>query len=286
MREIQSKDMLLTALAPMFWGSTYIVATEWLPSGYPLFIALMRALPAGLLLCLVLRQFPSGAWWWRSAILGFLNIGLFFVLLFIGATRLPGGVAAIIGSIQPLIVIALAWVVLKEKPSLRSILLAGLGVMGVGLLVATPSASLDALGVLAIIGAALSMAGGTVLTKKWGQPVGLLSFTSWQLVAGGLILLPVALIFEGLPAAITPQQGLGFLYLGVVNTGLSYCLWFRGIKHLPTSTVPILGLLSPLVALLLGYLLLQQGLTPLQLFGGALLLGCVVLSRVRRLRAG
>jgi probable blue pigment (indigoidine) exporter len=281
MREIQSKDMLLTALAPMFWGSTYIVATEWLPSGYPLFIALMRALPAGLLLCLVLRQFPSGAWWWRSAILGFLNIGLFFVLLFIGATRLPGGVAAIIGSIQPLIVIVLAWLVLKEKPSLRSILLAGLGVAGVGLLVASPSASLDALGVLAIIGAALSMAGGTVLTKKWGQPVGLLGFTSWQLVAGGLILLPVALIFEGLPAAVTPQQGLGFVYLGVVNTGLSYCLWFRGIERLPTSTVPMLGLLSPLVALLLGYLLLQQGLTPLQLVGGALLLGCMVLSRAR-----
>jgi probable blue pigment (indigoidine) exporter len=281
MNKFKSKDMLLTALAPMFWGSTYFVATEWLPSGYPLFIALMRALPVGLLLCLALRQWPNGTWWWRSAVLGFLNIGVFFVLLFIGATRLPGGVAAIIGSIQPLIVIGLAWVVSKEQPSLRNIFLAGLGVAGVAMLIARPSAPLDPVGVLAIGGAAVSMGSGTVLTKKWGQPVGLLSFTSWQLVAGGLILLPVTLIFEGLPPVVTPHQGLGFLYLGVINTGLSYSLWFRGIERLPTSTLPMLGLLSPLVALLLGYLLLQQQLALLQLIGGAILLGSVLLSKVR-----
>jgi probable blue pigment (indigoidine) exporter len=273
--------MALTALAPMFWGSTYIVATEWLPGEYPLFIALMRALPVGLLFCLALRQWPSGAWWWRSAVLGFLNIGLFFILLFIGATRLPGGVAALIGSVQPLIVIGLAWAVLKERPRMRSVLLAGLGVTGVAMLVSAPPAPLDPVGVLAICGGAVSMASGTVLTKKWGQPVGLLSFTSWQLVAGGLILLPVALVFEGPPPEITPHQGLGFLYLGMINTGLSYSLWFRGVDRLPTNTLPMLGLLGPVVALLLGYLLLHQQLTVLQLAGGALLLGSVVLSKLK-----
>jgi probable blue pigment (indigoidine) exporter len=74
---------------------------------------------------------------------------------------------------------------------------------------------------------------------------------------------------------------LGFLYLGVVNTGLSYSLWFRGIKRLPTSILPMLGLLSPLVALLLGYLLLHQQLAILQLLGGALILSSVVLSKAR-----
>jgi probable blue pigment (indigoidine) exporter len=194
MNTFQSKDILITALAPTFWGSTYIVVTEWLPSEYPLFIALMRALPVGFLLCLALREWPRGIWWWRSAVLGFLNIGLFFVLLFIGATRLPGGVAAIIGSIQPLIVIGLAWAVLRERVRLRNVILASMGVTGVTILVTTPSAPLDPVGVLAISGAAVSMACGTVLTKKWGQPVGLLSFTSWQLLAGGLLLLPLALI--------------------------------------------------------------------------------------------
>jgi probable blue pigment (indigoidine) exporter len=279
MRSDKLFDMVLTGMAPAMWGTTYIVTTEWLPVGYPLFIAMMRALPIGIVLCLALRQWPRGVWWWRSAVLGFLNIGLFFVLLFIAATRLPGGVTATIGAIQPMIVILLAWVALKERPTLQSIGLAGLGLAGVALLVLTRSARLDPVGVLSICGATSAMAGGTVLAKKWGQPVGPLSFAAWQLVAGGIMLFPLALMVEGVPPAVTPTQGLGFLYLGTVNTGLAYMLWFRGIGRLPTKTMPMLGLLSPVVALLVGYVFLQQQLALLQLLGVVLVLGSVVLSK-------
>jgi len=201
------------------------------------------------------------------------------VLLFIAATRLPGGLTATIGSIQPMVVLALAWIILKERPTLHKLGFAMLGVVGVALLVLTQSARLDRLGVLAILGATVSMAGGTVLTKKWGRPVSLLSFTAWQLVAGGLFLLPLALLLEGLPAVLTPQHGLGFLYLGVVNTGLAYTLWFRGISRLPATTMPMLGLLSPVVAISVGFIFLQQQLGLPQLLGAALVLGSVVLSQ-------
>lgn len=88
----------LTALAPISWGSTYAVATELLPPDRPLFTGVMRALPAGLLLTLLSRRLPKGEWWWKSAVLGALNIGAFFPLLFLAAYRLPGGVAAVLGS--------------------------------------------------------------------------------------------------------------------------------------------------------------------------------------------
>ncbi len=285
MRTYKPLDFLVTSLAPALWGTTYIVTTEWLPVHYPLFIALMRALPVGIIMCLALRQWPRGVWWWRSLVLGYLNIGLFFVLLFLAATRLPGGITATIGAIQPLIVIALAWGILKERPTLQGIGLAGLGLFGVALLVFAKTGQLDRLGVLAICGATTSMAVGTVLTKKWGQPVHILVFTAWQLVAGGVLLLPVALIFEGIPPAVTTQQGLGFLYLGAVNTGLAYALWFRGIKHLPTTTLPMLGLLSPSMALLVGYVLLQQRLSLPQILGVVLVLGSVLLSQLSSLSA-
>lgn len=68
----------LTALAPISWGSTYAVATELLPPDRPLFTGVMRALPAGLLLTALARRLPTGAWWWKSAVLGTLNIGAFF----------------------------------------------------------------------------------------------------------------------------------------------------------------------------------------------------------------
>jgi probable blue pigment (indigoidine) exporter len=272
-------DLLLTGLAPAIWGTTYIVTTEWLPAGHPLFIAMMRALPIGIILSLALRQWPRGIWWLRSAVLGFLNIGLFFVLLFVAATRLPGGITATIGAIQPLIVIALAWLILKEQPNLQKLGFAVLGVAGVALLVFTQTGELDRLGVLAILSATVSMAGGTVLTKKWGRPVPLLSFTAWQLVAGGIVLLPVALIVEGVPSILTARNGLGFLYLGTVNTGLAYTLWFRGIGRLPATTMPMVGLLSPVVAITLGYVLLQQQLALPQIFGATLVLGSVVVSQ-------
>lgn len=98
-------DIALTALAPMTWGTTYIVATEFLPPGHPLLVAALRSLPVGLLLTIALRKLPQGIWWWRILILGALNIGIFQALLFVAAYRLPGGVAATTGAIQPLLVV-------------------------------------------------------------------------------------------------------------------------------------------------------------------------------------
>lgn len=78
-----------TALAPAAWGTTYLVTTQLLPEGRPLLLAVMRALPAGLLLLLLGRKLPRGRWWGRAAVLGMLNIGLFFPLTFVGAYRQP-----------------------------------------------------------------------------------------------------------------------------------------------------------------------------------------------------
>ena len=84
---------LLTAIAPITWGSTYFVTSEFLPPDRPIFAAAARALPIGLVIVAARRRLPRGSWWWRSALLGTLNIGLFFALLFLAAYRLPGGFA-------------------------------------------------------------------------------------------------------------------------------------------------------------------------------------------------
>ena len=102
-----SPVVLVTAVAPAVWGSTYVVTTTLLPDGRPLLAGVLRALPAGLLLLAVTRRLPQGSWWWRSAVLGTLNIGAFFALLFVSAYRLPGGVAAVLGAVGPLLVLAL-----------------------------------------------------------------------------------------------------------------------------------------------------------------------------------
>ena len=69
--------VLTTALAPMAWGTTYLVTTELLPAGRPLLAGCLRALPAGVALAAFTRTRPTGAWWWKAAVLGVLNIGGF-----------------------------------------------------------------------------------------------------------------------------------------------------------------------------------------------------------------
>ena len=276
-----SRDMVITAAAPLIWGTTYIISTNWLPHEYPLFIAAMRALPTGLALLALVREVPRGAWWWRSGVLGLCNIGLFFALLFVSAVRLPGGIAAAVGAIQPLLVVGIAWGIAGERPRPLRVVLALLGLVGVACLVLTPAAALDGWGVLAGIGAAGAMGFGTVLGKRWHRPVGLLTFTGWQLIAGGIVLLPAALLVEGVPQGLTASHWWGFFYLAAVNTGLAYVLWFRGVERLPTAHLPLLGLLSPLMAVTVGVLVLHQQLTWAQWSGVALILSSVLLSQRR-----
>jgi probable blue pigment (indigoidine) exporter len=268
--------VLLTAAAPVVWGSTYLVTTELLPDDRPLLAAALRALPAGLLLLLVTRELPTGTWWWRSAVLGTLNIGAFFALLFVSAYRLPGGVAALLGAAGPLLVAGLSVLLLGERFAARRLLAGMLAAVGVGLTVLTGEAGLDPVGVLAGIAGTASMSLGIVLTKRWERPTSVLTMTGWQLSAGGLVLLPLAVTVEGLPAALSATNLAGYAYLSVVGSALAYAVWFRGIDRLPAFSVSLLGPLSPLTAGLLGWAVLGQRLTGLQLVGTAIALCGVV----------
>jgi probable blue pigment (indigoidine) exporter len=273
-------DVLVTALAPAIWGTTYFATTEFLPHGYPFHVAMLRALPAGVLLLLLVRKLPKGIWWSRSLILGALNFSFFWAMLFVSAYRLPGGVAATVGAIQPLIVIGLSRLFLAAPVRPLAIVAGLLGILGVALLVLAPgAAALDAVGVAAGLAGAVSMAFGTVLTRKWRPPVSNLTFTAWQLTAGGILLLPVAYFLEPALPAPTAANILGMAYLGIIGAALTYFLWFRGLARIEPSAAASLGFLSPVVATLLGWLALGQSLTPAQIVGFVAVLFSIWLSQ-------
>ncbi|MEU1308899.1 EamA family transporter [Streptomyces cinnamoneus] len=276
----RTRVLLVTALAPAIWGTSYAVTTSFLPPGRPLLAALVRALPAGLVLVAVTRRLPTGAWWWRALVLGALNIGAFFALLFVAAYRLPGGVAATVGAIQPLLAAGLSAGLLGERLSIRTVIAGAAGVAGVSLLVLQADARLDLVGLAAALGGAVVMATGVVLSKRWASPAPLLATTGWQLVAGGVLLLPVALFAEGLPpASLTTGNLAGYAYLAVIGSALAYALWFRGLRALPATDVTFLGLLSPVVATTVGWLALGQSLSAAQMAGGLVVLGALVAAQ-------
>ncbi|WP_108861511.1 DMT family transporter [Ruegeria sp. Alg231-54] len=275
----QQFDIALTAVAPLVWGSTYFVTTEFLPAGYPLTMAALRALPAGLVLLILARQLPQGIWWMRAFILGTLNFTLFWALLFVAAYRLPGGVAATVGAVQPLIVVFLAALLLETTIKASAVIAALIGIAGVGLLVLGSGISLDPIGLFAGIGGAISMGAGTVLTRKWQAPVPLLTFAAWQLTAGGLLLVPLALLLEPALPPLNTQNITGIAYLTLIGAALTYILWFRGISRIEPGAVSALGFLSPLSAVLVGWILLGQALTLTQITGAGIVLTAIWLGQ-------
>ncbi|GAA0742151.1 EamA family transporter [Dactylosporangium roseum] len=273
----------VTGLAPAIWGSTYLITTELLPPERPLLATTVRALPGGLILLVFLREWPVGIWLWRALVLGTLNIGAFNFLLFVAAYRLPGGVAAVIMAVQPMIVLILAALLMGDRIRFPHVVACLLGAAGVVLLVFRGSATLDTVGVLAALAAAICMAVGITLTKFWGRPDGvrLLSFTGWQLVAGGLVVLPFTLVYEGLPHSLSPRNVIGFAYLVTLGAVLSYALWFRGIERLPALAVSFLALGSPIVATILGYVFRDQTFSLLQLVGVVAIIAAVLLAQTQ-----
>ena len=249
-------DLLLTALAPMIWGSTYIVTSQLLPPDRPFTAACIRALPAGVLLLLFTsrmfrreegRRAGGLSRFVRLLILAALNIGVFQALLFVAAYRLPGGLAAVLGSVQPLIVMLLVWAVDGVRPLAATLLSAVAGVIGMAMLLLSPQTVFDGLGIGAALLGAVCMATGVWLTRRWQMDMPVLALTGWQLLLGGLMLLPLALWVD--------------LPLPVLTPVVAYALWFRGLGRLPVEAAASLGLLSPLTAVLLGWVLLGQSIT-------------------------
>ena len=276
METIQWRFVFLTMVAPAAWGTTYIVTEQFLPPDRPLFAATVRALPVGLALLALRRQLPRGIWWWRAIALGICNIGLFFPLIFLAAYHLPGGLAATVQAASPLAVMALALPIIRERPGAVRIGAALVGLVGVALLVLRSPGAVDTLGLVGAFGSVLVSALGFVLIKRWPAPVDMLTLISWQLVVGGLVLLPVGLLVEGPPPAIDLPAAAGFVWLAVIGTGVAYYCWFKGLVRMPAGAVSLIGLVNPVVGTALGVAFAGEIFGWAQALGMVLVLGGVL----------
>lgn len=272
----------LTAVAPVAWGATYFVTHEYLPADHPLYGAALRALPAGLVLLALCRKRPRGEWWWRSAVLGLINVSVFFVLVYAASQLLATSVASTVMAVSPLAMMLIAWALVSERPGITHLTGAALGLGGVCLMLLRGADGVSVTGVLASAAAMLVSAFGHILAKRWSAGVDVLASTAWQLTAGGLFLLPAAIAVEGSPPALSAPAVLAFAYVALVATALAFTVWFAGLRHLPAATVGLIGLLNPVTGVLLGTVVAGEVLTGQQLCGLVLVLVGVFLGRPAR----
>lgn len=270
----------VSALTPIIFGTTFLLTTEFLPPGRPLLAGLMRSLPTGLVL-IIGSPIPNRRWLARFFVLSVLYASGLFPLLFIAAYRLPGGVAAVINSLSPLLVVVISVPLLGTRIRAVQVVAGIFGAAGVALLVLQSDARLDLLGLIAMAGAMAMFSVATVLTKRWGHPEGMSSIgvTGWTFLLAGLTLLPITLLVEGLPDHLTARNIGGLIYLVLISGIFAYALWFWGLQRLSASAVTFLTLLNPVTAALLGWIVLNQRLNAWQLLGAFIILVSVVLGQ-------
>jgi probable blue pigment (indigoidine) exporter len=180
-----------------------------------------------------------------------------------------------------MVTMAVAWLLTGDRPARISLAASVIGLFGVGLLVLQNGLDrpLDALGLLAGLLAVVLSSVGFVLTKKWTPPVDVVTATSWQLVAGGVVLVPIALVVEGAPPTVDLPAAGALVYLGLVGSGLAYVLWFRGLRLLGPTSASIIGLVNPVVGVLLGVALLGETFGPVHLIAMLLIVGSVLAAQ-------
>jgi probable blue pigment (indigoidine) exporter len=249
-----------------------------LPADRPLLVATLRVLPAGLvLLAATWRRHwrPRGRGWAHTAALALMNFGCFFPLLAVAIYRLPGGVAAAFGGLQPLLVAGLTSLLTGRPPSRSGLAVGVVAAIVVALVAVRPGADLDGVGALAAVAANVSFAAGVVATRLLPAPSDRLAATGWQLLLGGAVLLPLTLAVEGPPPPLEPSHVAGTAYLSLVGTALAFTLWFGGIRRLGPAAPPLLGLAAPVTGAALGWIVLDQSLGPTQLIGFVVTLSAV-----------
>jgi drug/metabolite transporter (DMT)-like permease len=285
------------------WGSTYLAIRVGVETMPPLLMAAARNLVAGLIMFPIavrarrttgartaagpaVRRWPTRKEWAGCAIVGILLL-VANGLVGIGEQTVPSGLAALLVATVPLWLLGMDAVLNHARLGWATLGGLLLGLAGVGLLsgLGDRSHGISALGVFIILGAAAMWALGTIMARRVTLPSSPALASGMQLLCGGAALLALSAAageFGSLHLGqISTRSWLALGYLIVFGSIVAFSAYGIAIRALPTATVATYAYVNPVIAVLLGALILNEQLTPAMLAGGALIVGAVVLV-VRR----
>jgi drug/metabolite transporter (DMT)-like permease len=286
----QAKTWIALWTVYIVWGSTYLgieLAAETMP---PFFGAGTRFLIAGMLM-LGLVAWRRGTAALRltwaeaasSAVVGLLLPGA-NALLFVTERQVPIGLASLIIAAIPLWVVLLRFAA-RERPDLISVAGLAVGFAGIALLV-RPGGDSGSLGylLLTVLGS-LMWAFGSFLSPRLRVPRDAFAATAYEMLAGGAVLMTVALIVysphELNPANYSARSLFGLAYLIVFGSVIGYSAYAWLLANAPIGQVSTYAYVNPVIAIALGAIVLGESVT-WRIVGGALLVLAAVAIVVRR----
>jgi drug/metabolite transporter (DMT)-like permease len=272
------------------WGMTYLAMRVAVVDIPPHLMSGGRFVVAGLVLYAWARlrgQGPPTPAHWRAATV----IGAFLLLggnasVAWAEQRVPSGLAAVLIAVAPIWMVGLEWARGGSRPRKRVIAGLLLGLAGVGLLVSSrdsPGTTVDPVGAVILILASASWAWGSVLSKSAPLPQSPFLATSMEMIAGGILLLLTAAVagqFNGFnPAKVSASAALAWGYLVVFGSlvGFTAYIWLLGVTSIAKAGT--YAYVNPIVAVVLGWAILHEPVTPRMLLAaGVILLGVALVS--------
>ncbi len=272
-------------LTMVFWGSAFpaskIIVLHVSPEvGAVLRFGLGALLMAAILFRRSARPVPPRAAWGGVAAVGLVGVAIFNTAFFRGLSLAPASDAAVvIPTLSPVLTAAAGILLLGEKATARR--LSGLGFSLAGsvlffwaVVAHTQGQGTRILGDLFLLGAAVSWAAYSIISRPVVMKIGALPATAWSMLLGsaGLLLVSAPRLAAVPWTALPPKFWLVLAYLAVFPTVIAYLLWMEGIRVIGSGPATSFMFLAPVSGLLLSALLLGDRPTPAQGVGGALML--------------
>lgn len=279
------RHIALALLVVAIWGFNFVIiklSVEALP---PILAAGLRFIAAALPAVFFVRP-PKAPWWivagfglsFGFALYGFLNLSI--------AWGMSAGLSSLVLQTQAFFTMALAFVLLGERPSRFQIVGALVAFAGIGVIAVERLAATALLPLVMTLLAAVSWGLANVLTKKAGR-VNALAFTVWGALAAPLPLIGLSLLVEGPETVLRALAGFGWEEAGLIAflaypaTLLGGAIWAWLLARHPATVVAPFTLLVPITGLLSGYLVLGETITPIEVGGAVLVIAGLVVTVLR-----
>jgi drug/metabolite transporter (DMT)-like permease len=255
----------------IIWGTTYLALRIAVVHFPPFLFTALRQTTAGLLLLGFMFTFGKAAWpakqyILRQAIGGFFMLTLGNGLVAWAEMEIPSGIAAIICSMMPVMVIVINLVISKdERPNVPILFGFALGLIGIVMIFGEHVADLSnkqyIIGIVCTFGAVVSWAGGSIWIKKKNTDSNPFVNAGFQMFFGGLWCYPLSFIFDDLSAVSwSPEAAYSLLYLIIFGSIIAYASYSYALRKLPMTIVSLYAYVNPLVAIILGWLVLDEKL--------------------------
>jgi probable blue pigment (indigoidine) exporter len=278
-------DILAGLVFALFWASASVAAKTGLKSADPLTLLVIRFLIAGLLMLLyslVIKKerLPRQAEWKQLTVFGSLNTSVYLGCFFIASQTVSAGLATLFVSVNPLLIAFISAAYIKRQPSRNEII--GFSICFLGLVIASwphlQDAQASLFGIVILSLGMLVYSFGTVYFKKQNMQLSTLSVNAWQVLIGGLILIPFSFLFYTRPIQFNRDFYLSLFWLTIVVSIFTMLLWLYLLKK-DTVKASRWLYLSPIFGYLLSYFILDEPLTLFAGFGTVLVIAGLIKSR-------